>query len=208
MELNGFVEFFQLYGYMAVFGVLLLCGFGLPMPEDISLIAGGIISGLGYTNVHVMVVVAFAGVIIGDAVIYSLGRFFGEVIFHKWIVGRFITHERYASAQNLLQRYGKRVIFVARFMPGLRAPIFLTAGITRFVSPPGFFLIDGMAALISVPAWVYLGYLGANNIDWVMRIVTRSQYGLYGIAVCILVFFIVTGIVRYKMSLCGGSARD
>ena len=199
MELAGFVEFFQTYGYFAVFGVLLLCGFGLPVPEDISLIAGGIISGLGYTNVHLMAVVGFSGVIIGDSVIYFLGRFFGDRVFHKHIVGKFISNERYSGAQKILQRYGKRVSFVARFMPGLRAPIFLTAGITRFATPMGFIMIDGFAALISVPLWVYLGYLGANNIDWLMRMVTRSQYGVYGVVALVILIFIIIGFVRYKV---------
>lgn len=200
MEIAGFVQFFQSYGYFAVFGVLLLCGFGLPMPEDISLIAGGIISGLGYTNVHCMAVVGFAGVILGDSIIYSVGRFFGDKLFHRHIVGRFISHERYEGAQKLLQRYGKRVIFVARFMPGLRAPIFLTAGITRFASPLGFLTIDGLAALLSVPFWVYLGYLGANNIDWLKGMVSRSQYGLYGLVALIIVIFVIIGLVKRKVT--------
>ena len=48
------VEFFSQYGYIAVFGVLILCGFGLPIPEDITLVSGGIISALGNTNQHIM----------------------------------------------------------------------------------------------------------------------------------------------------------
>lgn len=46
------IEFFSSYGYWAVFLVLLACGFGVPIPEDITLVSGGVISGLGYTNVH------------------------------------------------------------------------------------------------------------------------------------------------------------
>jgi membrane protein DedA with SNARE-associated domain len=38
---------FTEYGYVAVFLVLLACGFGLPLPEDITLVAGGVIAGLG-----------------------------------------------------------------------------------------------------------------------------------------------------------------
>ena len=40
-------DFFTNYGYAAVFFVLLICGFGVPIPEDVTLVAGGIISGLG-----------------------------------------------------------------------------------------------------------------------------------------------------------------
>ena len=47
--------FFTQYGYAAVFFVLVACGFGVPIPEDVTLVAGGVISGLGYANVHIMV---------------------------------------------------------------------------------------------------------------------------------------------------------
>lgn len=62
-------------------------------------------------------------------------------------------------------RYSNWVLFVARFLPGLRSPIFLTAGMTRRIPFWRFLLLDGLAALISVPVWVYLGYFGAYNRD-------------------------------------------
>ena len=55
--------FFVQFGYAAVFFVLMLCGFGVPIPEDITLAAGGVISGLGYANAHLMVVVGMIGVL-------------------------------------------------------------------------------------------------------------------------------------------------
>jgi membrane protein DedA with SNARE-associated domain len=51
------LDFFTGYGYVAVFTVLLVCGFGVPIPEDITLVAGGIISGLGYADVDIMFMV-------------------------------------------------------------------------------------------------------------------------------------------------------
>ena len=52
------IHFFSDYGYFAVLFVLIICGFGVPIPEDITLVSGGVISGLGYTNVHIMLVVS------------------------------------------------------------------------------------------------------------------------------------------------------
>ena len=71
----GLLEtFFQQFGYFAVFLVLVLCGFGIPIPEDVTLVAGGVISGLGYTNVHIMFAVGMAGVLVGDGLMFLLGR--------------------------------------------------------------------------------------------------------------------------------------
>ena len=43
------------YTYLLVFAILLLCGFGLPIPEDITLIAAGLMAYYGKANVFVMI---------------------------------------------------------------------------------------------------------------------------------------------------------
>ena len=61
-------------------------------------------------------------------------------------------------------KYGKLFIFVGRFLPGLRMPIFLFAGIFRKVKPATFFFIDLIASVISVPIWVYVGYYFGGDL--------------------------------------------
>lgn len=172
------LDFFTTYGYAAVFTVLLICGFGVPIPEDITLVAGGIISGLGYTDVHTMFAVGMAGVLVGDGIMFTLGRVYGERVLRFRLVSRIMTPERFAAVQDKFDRYGNWVLFVARFLPGLRSPIFLTAGMTRRVSYMRFLCMDGFAALISVPVWVYLGYFGASNREWLMHVVHQGQAGI------------------------------
>ena len=75
--LDFLISFFTDYGYMAVFGILILCGFGLPVPEDITLVSGGVIAGLDLANPHTMVIVGLAGVLIGDSTMFIAGRVFG-----------------------------------------------------------------------------------------------------------------------------------
>lgn len=171
--------FFIQFGYLAVFMVLVLCGFGIPIPEDVTLVAGGVISGLGYTNVHLMALVCFLGVLVGDGLMFYLGKYFGEKILKFKIVSRLMPPKRYAQVQQKFDKYGNRVLFVARFLPGLRSPIFLTAGMSGKVSFWRWILMDGMAAMISVPFWVYLGDFGAEEKDWLMQQIHRFQHGLY-----------------------------
>ena len=188
------VGFYESFGYLSVFGVLLLCGFGLPIPEDISLIAGGIISGMGHTNVHIMVFIGYAGVIIGDSIIYNLGRYFGKKIFSKKIVGKKLNAQWYERILKSFQKNGKWVLFAARFLPGLRTPIFLTAGITHFVGFGTFFIIDSIAALISVPVWVYLGYYGASNRAQLLHWMRDTKIGL---VIFLAVFAFIWYISRF-----------
>lgn len=171
--------FFTQYGYAAVFSVLLACGFGVPIPEDITLVAGGVISGLGYADVHIMVVVGMLGVLVGDGLMFSAGYVFGHRILKVRFIARVMTPKRYAQVQEKFDKYGNRVLFVARFLPGLRTPIYITAGISRKVSFLQFLIMDGLAALVSVPVWVYLGSYGAENRDWLMHKVHQFQYGLF-----------------------------
>ncbi len=198
MELQTLIEIFQTYGYLAVFGVLLACGFGLPIPEDITLVAGGVISGLGYTDLHTMFYVSMAGVLIGDGTMFALGRIFGVRLLRLRWVSHIVTPARYTQVQEKFEKYGQWVLFIARFTPGLRSPVFVIAGISGRVSYLKFLLIDGFAALISVPIWIYLGYLGAHNIENLVDKIGQFQdYVVWG-GLSILVVALLIWFLRVK----------
>jgi membrane protein DedA with SNARE-associated domain len=172
---NALLPIFTEYGYIAVFVALLICGFGVPMPEDIALVTGGVIAGLGFANEHVMVVVGLAGVLAGDGITFTFGRTYGERITRLPLLRRVLTPSRIAQAKDKFTTYGSWVMFVARFLPGLRTPVFFTAGMTRRVSFTKWFMMDGLAALASVPIWVYLGYYGAKNFEQLFEMVAHGK---------------------------------
>ena len=176
--LESLIEFFTTYGYFAVFGVLLISGFGIPIPEDITLVAGGFISSLSCSiessfltalqlcnQVHIMFGVGMLGVLVGDSAMFLIGHIFGQRILHIKFFSKIITAQRYEWAGEKFRKHGSLFIFIARFMPGIRSPIFVIAGITRQVSYLKFMLIDGVAALISVPVWVYLGFWAERQLS-------------------------------------------
>ncbi|MDH2997408.1 alpha-amylase [Pasteurellaceae bacterium LFhippo2] len=173
------IAFFSSYGYWAVFLVLLACGFGLPIPEDITLVSGGVISGLGYTNVHWMLLVSMLGVLIGDSIMYWLGRIYGEKILQFRLIRKIATPERFQTVQERFEKEGWKLLFVARFLPGLRAVVYLVSGITNKVTYTRFVLVDFFAAIISVPIWVYLGDFGAKNLDWLQEQIHKGQMAIW-----------------------------
>ncbi len=85
-------------------------------------------------NVHIMVTVGMLGVLVGDGLMFTAGRVFGHRILEARFVARVMTPKRYAQVQEKFDKYGTACCFVARFLPGLRTPIFITAGISRKVS--------------------------------------------------------------------------
>ncbi len=193
--LNYLIEFFTNYGYVAVFLVLIACGFGLPIPEDITLVSGGIICALSIgtshpLNIHTMFAVAMLGVVIGDSIMFMLGRLLGDKVKRLPGLKYVFTEKNYAKIQEKAQKYGDKVLFIARFLPGLRAPIFLTAGISHRVPYWKFILMDGLAAVISVPIWVYLGYFLANDLALVLKWVEHAQLTIIGVVVGVILLII------------------
>jgi membrane protein DedA with SNARE-associated domain len=181
-----------------VFGILLLCGFGLPMPEDIVLVTGGVVAWLASPLEEVtfhemlrdegllaMVALGLGGIIAGDSVIYWLGRGLGTHIADHRFLRRLVTPEKLERVETLLRRRGKIVVIVARYLPGLRAPTYFTVGHSRLPYWQ-FVLFDGLAALVSAPLWVCLGFWFGSDIERAAREASRfGHYLLLAIAVVV-----------------------
>ncbi|HET8723391.1 MAG TPA: DedA family protein [Anaeromyxobacteraceae bacterium] len=174
-------------GYLAVFGLLLAAGFGFPLPEDVPLIAGGVLAWLASPletvtlrtmladrGFQVMVAVGMSGILVGDSVIYLAGRRLGRRVAEVWPFRKMITPEKLERVERLLRQRGKVVVMVARFLPGLRAPTYFTVGHSR-VPFWEFLLFDGLAALLSAPLWVALGFWFGDDIERAAR--AGSEFG-------------------------------
>jgi membrane protein DedA with SNARE-associated domain len=151
--------------YCTIVGILLACGMGIPVPEDIVLIASGLLAANGNISFGGALIAGFAGVLAGDSMLFYLGRRFGRRVFQTPGLKRFFTDERLAAAEQRVRKNGPLICFIARFLPGLRSAIFATSGAmgVRFRT---FFLLDGLAALLSVPLWVYVGHwVGRSLLD-------------------------------------------
>lgn len=152
------------HAYGLILGVLFVCGMGVPIPEDITLITAGLLAGQGKISFIGAMIVGFIGVLIGDTILFLVGQKYGRKVFTWPVFNKIFTEARIVKAELQIMTHAKKICFTARFMPGLRAPIFLTAGIMK-VPFKTFLFQDGLAALLSVPVWVYLGYWFSDNID-------------------------------------------
>jgi membrane protein DedA with SNARE-associated domain len=139
------------------FMALILCGLGLPVPEDAVLVSAGALGEMDDRKWTEVSLLMYAGVMLGDSTIFLAGRYYGARLRAARWFQRYFSAGKQAKVEALFERYHSTVLFVGRFLPGLRAPIFFTAGSTR-VRFWKFFLFDGLAALISVPFFVWLGH--------------------------------------------------
>lgn len=178
-----------LHAYGLILGVLFICGMGVPIPEDITLITAGLLAGQGKISLVGAMIVGFIGVLIGDTILFLVGQKYGRRVFTWPFFRKIFTEARIVKAELRIMTHAKKICFTARFMPGLRAPIFLTAGIMK-VPFKTFFFQDGLAALLSVPVWIYLGYWFSDNIDEALKHAKEINYVIIGlILVGIAVFF-------------------
>ncbi len=177
--------------YLIVFFILLLCGFGLPVPEDVVLFAAGMMAFYQRADVYVMIAICFAGVMIGDSSVYTIGSLYGRRLRKKAFVKKLLPPARMRMVRRKLHAQGNKVIFAARFMPGLRTPVFFTSG-TLHLPFRVFFFYDGIAALLSVPAIVYATFYFGNHVDRVINVVKRLQFGVVGTIV------VIAGVLALK----------
>jgi membrane protein DedA with SNARE-associated domain len=182
--------------YAKLAGLLLLCGLGLPIPEDISLIAGGYLAHLGTVEVHRIFLVCFAAVLGGDSIAFTLGRLFGTKILASRFTHRYFTPRRQRRVRAYFRSYGSKVVFVARFLPGLRFSIFLSAGMLH-VRPHVFLVYDSLAALVSVPFLVYSAWFFGDQIDNVIKWAKRSEYGILAL-VGVVVIYVAIKLYRKR----------
>jgi membrane protein DedA with SNARE-associated domain len=177
-------------GCLFVFGVLLLCGFGLPMPEDVVLVTGGVLAWLASRPDEVslasmardrhllaMVAVGLGGILAGDSVIYWAGRRYGARLAEFRLLRRVVTPEKLEKVEKLMRRRGNLVVVIARYLPGLRAPTYFTAGHARLPFWE-FLLFDCAAALVSAPLWVCLGFYFGHDVEDAAHAAARCSHYL------------------------------
>jgi len=184
---STYIEHFTYAGLLLV---LILCGLGLPVPEDVALLAGGFLAHRGVTRYPITLLVSFIGVIIGDNTLFYVGRKFGSSFIAYLGFGRPKSQRQIERLRRFMARNGHMAVLYARFLAGFRALVYLTAGSLGVVSPARFFFYDSLGALISVPIVVSLGYLfgtqiesiihylgGFENIVWIVVVLSLLFYG-------------------------------
>ncbi|WP_052700095.1 DedA family protein [Methylocucumis oryzae] len=178
--LNFVLSFSGIMPYVLVFSILLACGLGLPIPEDITLFVSGMLAYYGIVDVWFVTAVCMAGVLIGDSMIYYLGAKYGRSLTNKPFFHQFLPPERLEMVKEKLHRHGNKVIFVTRFTPVLRAPTYFSAG-TLHLPFRVFLFYDGLAALISVPTIIYLVYHFGAVADNMIKTIKDVEHGIVGV---------------------------
>ncbi len=185
------------FTYAGLLVVLVLCGLGLPIPEDAVLLTGGFLAHRGIVEYPVALAISFVGVITGDCSLFFLGRRFGTGILRYFGLMHPGSRRSIARMRSFMDRHGHRAVFYGRFLAGLRALVYLSAG-SLGVPVSRFLMYDLLGAVISVPLVVSLGYLFGGEIERILRYLGGIQRALLIIAVLSLLIWLTRVMVLSK----------
>jgi membrane-associated protein len=148
------------------------------LPGDSLLFVAGAIAAVGGLELWVLIVLLIVAAVLGDAVNYSVGRFFGPKVF-GWEQSRFFNRAAFDRTHQFYERYGAITIIVARFLPFVRTFAPFVAGIAE-MSYPRFALYNVVGGVLWVSSLSTLGFLFGNT-SWV-----KANFALVTLAMIII----------------------
>jgi membrane-associated protein len=141
------------------------------LPGDSLLFVAGTIAAIGGLDLGLLLVLLTVAAILGDAVNYSVGRYFGPKVF-GWENSRFFNRAAFDRTHAFYELHGGVTIIVARFMPFIRTFAPFVAGVAAMTYPK-FALFNVVGGILWVVSLTTLGYLVGNtpwvkeNFEWV-----------------------------------------
>jgi len=161
------------YGYI----ILFIWSF---FEGEMGLIMAGILSYTGDMILPIAILVGAGGGFLGDQFYFYLGRWN-----KNWVLEELGKHKRQvARAKLLLQKYGGWVIFIQRFLYGMRTIIPMTIGLTGY-DPRRFAFLNLISALIWASISIIPAYLFGKELIILVKCLKNHWYIGIGIALSI-----------------------
>ncbi len=189
LEANALLEHSP---YIGIFALLILGGVGLPFPEDTTLILTGFLVAQQVIKPVPAFLAVYSGLLISDFLLFWVGRKYGRMlVFHKRFQ-KIISPEQIGRLEEKFKRRGVWVVLIGRHIWGLRAQIFLVAGVMRMPAVK-FLVADGVTSLFTLALLGGIGYAGGNSIEVLRRNVKRIEH-----VVILALVILATGWIVYR----------
>ncbi len=136
------------------------------LPGDSLLFVAGALaaSSAGAFDINVLMLTLVVAAILGDAVNYRVGRWFGPKVF-RWEDSRFFNRAAFDKAHAFYERHGGKTIVIARFLPFVRTYVPFVAGVAE-MTPTRFTLFNVAGGILWVVSLCMAGYW-FGNLPWV-----------------------------------------
>ncbi|MBI3754264.1 MAG: DedA family protein [Deltaproteobacteria bacterium] len=163
------------FPYLGLFLLLILGGIGFPFPEDTTLILCGFLISTDVVKPIPALLAVYSGILITDFGLYVVGKKYGRMIVTHKRFRKIVSPERLTALEDKFNKKGILVILLGRHLVGLRAQIFLAAGVMR-MSASKFLIADGISSLFTIVLMVGLGYAGGNSLEVIKNDITRIEH--------------------------------
>ena len=181
-----------------IYGILFLiifCETGLVvmplLPGDSLLFAAGSIAAIGEMNIHLMVVLLIIAAILGDAVNFMIGKYFGEKLFAN-PNSKIFKQSHLQKTQQFYAKHGGKTIILARFIPIVRTFAPFVAGMGH-MTYHHFLAYNVIGGVLWVTLFSYLGYF-FGNMD-----IVKDNLSLVLVAIIVLsVLPAIVEVIRHK----------
>jgi membrane protein DedA with SNARE-associated domain len=149
---------------MGIFLLLILGTLGLPFPEDTTLILSGFLMAQEIIRSPSALFIIYPTLLMTDFLLYWTGKRYGRKVVEYKIFHRIMSLHRLRKLEGKFQKWGIWVVFFGRHLLGLRAQIFLVAGVMRMPARK-FLFADALSALITMGMMIGIGYFGGSQIQ-------------------------------------------
>ena len=163
------------FPYLGIFLLLILGGIGLPFPEDATIMLSGFLVAHKVISPLPIFLSVYAGVLISDFFLYSVGKKYGRMVTEHKRFQKIISPDRLLKLEEKFQKGDVWAILIGRHFLGLRAQIFLAAGVMRMPALK-FIVTDAATALLTIAFMGGIGYLGGNSIQILRKDVKRIEH--------------------------------
>jgi membrane protein DedA with SNARE-associated domain len=175
--MEEFLAYLTVHSSLALFFTSMGEQLGLPIPALPILLTAGAMVAMGRIHPLAAVLSALAGSLSGDWVWYFLGRTRGARVLQFLCKLSAEKDSCVGHAEGLFQRYGMRTLIVTKFIPGLSSMARAMAGINR-VGLAKFSFYDGLASSLHIAALASAGYVFSDQIENVIRVMSRVGGGI------------------------------
>jgi membrane protein DedA with SNARE-associated domain len=186
------------HGYLALFLALLAESIGLPLPAAVALVAAGAASASGTLSAPVAWGAAMAGLLVGDNLVYLLGRYMGWALLGFLCKVSLNPESCVLRSAELFYKRGQLALLLAKFIPGLNTMAPPLAGSMR-MPYPRFLCLEAAGALLYVLVYGGLGYLFHRFLHAIaMTFGVASRFGGYLAGIAVVCYLGYRVYILYK----------
>lgn len=186
------------FGELGVFGLALAETVFPPIPSEVVLSLAGYLAQRGTLTLWLVLVAAIVGAVLGNCVLYWLGRTLGEERAKRLLAKLpLLARDDLDAASSWFARHGYPVIFFGRYIPLVRALVSLPAGAQKM--PFGPFLLF---TTLGIGTWnallVTIGYLLGTQYDVIQNYLGYLDYLLYAVVAAVLIAYVVRRVRKSR----------